>query len=94
MSRLRKAAEAWVRAEWHFRCGPNAFQEREAVWYCDATDELRQVLTGEIDLDVAAKSLGVRIKPERKRLKLSNTKPPMQRKRLKTRHLGLFDNLT
>lgn len=52
------AVEAWIKAEWEFRCGPVAFGPTAASSFEDAADNLRRVATGETDLTRAGAVLG------------------------------------
>ena len=61
LTTLRRAAEAWVRAEWAFRHGPQAYRDETMRWYLDAEDALREALTGVSDLVQAARELGVKV---------------------------------
>lgn len=62
---LEEAIAAWVRAEYHFRCGPNAYQgpEGEALWRSET--KLRRALTGKGDLAAAFARLGGVPMPDR-----------------------------
>lgn len=50
---LEQAAAAWVRAEWEFRCGPNAYRAGTQDWLNKAERKLRRALTGFGDLEAA-----------------------------------------
>jgi hypothetical protein len=67
MSKLRDAADAWVRAEYLFRCGPDCYSSATAKWFEMANDELRRALTGESDLERAATVTGVAVAPMKKK---------------------------
>lgn len=54
---IEQALEAWLRAEWLFRCGPNAYDQQTADWYEQATENLRQAAFGVGDLHKAYRSL-------------------------------------
>ena len=50
---LRKAVAKWVRAEYEFRLGPQAYSNVTTDWYVDAENQLRIALTGKSDLKAA-----------------------------------------
>lgn len=87
--RVKTAAEAFIRAEWEFRCGLIAYHGNTQEWYEDAADALREAVTGNKDLAKAGETLGKSKAnpPPRKRLQveLFPGKPsaPLARKRLK-----------
>lgn len=71
---LEKAVAAWIRAEWAFRAGPNAYRGDTQLWFETACDVLRAVATGHSDLEKAAQKVGLpgqTKKPEITRLKLN-----------------------
>jgi hypothetical protein len=62
LAQIQQAAEAWLRAEFAFRCGAHGFPAygpETAEWYTDANDALREALTGETDLIQAGAVLGL-----------------------------------
>lgn len=62
---LQKVTEAWVRAEYYFRLGPNAYQTPETDWYERAIVRLRRAVTGKGDLRDAFEKLGSKEMPAR-----------------------------
>lgn len=65
MSELREAAEAWVRASWHFRHGPHAYTNESQKWLIRAERRLRVAAAGEANAHAAAAALGVQLPPEK-----------------------------
>ncbi len=57
-SKLRSRAEAWVRAEFQFRCGPQAYQDEPTRWFMRAERQLRRAISGCADLREANKAIG------------------------------------
>jgi hypothetical protein len=51
-------AERWVRAEYAFRLGPNAYHGETPTWLVAAEDDLRRAVTGHTELRAAARALG------------------------------------
>lgn len=58
LDELLEAAQAVVRAEWEFRVGPRAYKGETNAWFEDSMNVLREVLTGETDLNAAGIILG------------------------------------
>ena len=58
-SRVREAAEAYVRANYHFRFGSRKFSNEATDWLTAAEDELFLAVTGEKDPVHAAEALGI-----------------------------------
>lgn len=61
MGKLSKAIERWIRAEYEFRLGPQAYRDTPTKWYLEAEDTLRKALTGCKSLRDAAKAVGVSV---------------------------------
>jgi len=55
--RIVKAVESWIRSEYEFRHGPQAYSDTTQHWMVKAEDRLRRRLTGEADLLKAYKSI-------------------------------------
>ena len=55
---LAEAVAAWIRAEHHFRFGPNAYRQQELDWYVKAERRLRRALTGKGNLEEAYQAMG------------------------------------
>lgn len=62
MTNLRQSVEALIRAEWQFRCGPNAYKGKTQDWFEGAMDSLRLEATGHSELDKSGKVLGCGMK--------------------------------
>jgi hypothetical protein len=62
LDEIVKAAYAVIRAEWQFRCGPNAYKGKTQRWFEDAMEHLRLVSTTYSELGRAGKSLGCGMK--------------------------------
>lgn len=67
--KIIEAAKALVRAQWEFRCGPNAYRDSTAEWACQTEADLYEALTGQRDLTKAGRVLGKGIIKGRKPLK-------------------------
>lgn len=67
MSQLRDAVIVSIRAEWEFRCGPQAYSAVAAKRYEDANAEVRRLVTDETDVTLAGAALGKRIEAVKKR---------------------------
>ena len=50
MSKLSKAVEQWLKADYTFRHGTFSYSTRRQNEYVDAEEELREALTGEKDI--------------------------------------------
>lgn len=79
---LKEMAEAWVRAEFAFRLGPNAYQQEQTDWFIEAENELRRAISGEPGLGKAARSLG---SPGADELEREELAKPLKRKHLTVR---------
>lgn len=53
-----RAVRAWIRAEYEFRCGQQAYCGDTGEWFNQASNELRRALTGKSDLGKAGVVLG------------------------------------
>lgn len=58
LDKVIKAAERWIRCEFLFRYGGQAYSDKTQKWYMSAEEELRKVVTGSTDLVRAAKIIG------------------------------------
>lgn len=90
---LRDAVRAWVRAEWEFRLGDDAYHGKTTDWLIDAEESLREVLTQQRSLGAAGEALGKVMPKPRKSLTVAHkdtTEPAKKtpRARLKS---GLFN---
>lgn len=65
MGSLEDAVAAWVRAEYHFRLGPNAYNSQETQWYVRSEKALRRALTGKGELSAAFIELKGKAMPDR-----------------------------
>jgi hypothetical protein len=97
MGRLSKAIKQWIRAEYAFRHGPNAYHGNTTDKIIEAEENLREVLTGHRQLGSAGASLGCTPATERQPAKLNRGKrapaEPDAGKPLRKRHKsgGLFN---
>jgi hypothetical protein len=84
MSKLSEAAAAWVRAEYYFRLGPDAYSKAAQDSLIAAEEALRKAVSGKRGLGNAAAELGVRqvAKPVKARVRLLVERPARK---------GLFD---
>lgn len=57
MTKLEQAVAEWIRAEWEFRCGVQAYQGNTPDWLSKTERRLRRALTGKGDLDEAFNKL-------------------------------------
>lgn len=62
---LEQAVSVWVRCEWAYRLGPNAYQTPEQDELIKAEERLRRALTGKGSLGAAFERLGGKVMPRR-----------------------------
>jgi hypothetical protein len=71
--RLKRLVERWIRAEWAFRYGPDAYQNYPTKKYLQAERRVRRAVTGTKELGKAGLRLGCKEK-KFKPLKLRQAK--------------------
>ncbi len=92
--KLKKAVEALIASEYHFRLGPMGIchSEQTQDWFVKATCDLREVVSGHEGLRQAAKAIGVSdikvAEPKKKRRALLE---PDKNKIKRTKLKGLFN---
>jgi len=59
LERVVNAVKLWIRAEYQFRLGNQAYSDETTKWYLRAERRLRRIAAGSSDLEKAAKSIGV-----------------------------------